>query len=67
MRTNLEKLERVLSCFGHPFLEKGVVVCKRSDNGTLRVFIGRREVEVDEDLRVVGAGTNLLEKAGIPG
>lgn len=62
---SLDKLENIFQHFGEPFLEKGLARTERSDRGTLKIYIGRRDVEVDENMNVVGAGTCLLEREGV--
>lgn len=59
----LQKIAEVLNReFALPFLEKGSVeakIKKRDDGEFLVLRIGRRDIEVDENFTVTGAGTCL--------
>ena len=61
----LESLQQVIDRqFSHPFLAAGVVRTEmREDPKRLSIWIGRRDVEIDEDGNVLGAGTAMLESA----
>lgn len=61
-RTNLEKLQDIFTQhFGPPFLKDGSVEATLSYD-TLKIRIGRRDVEIDSNLEVIGSGTLLGEK-----
>lgn len=45
--------------FGPPFLPDGFVRAIWEPGNTLRVYIGRRDIHIDEEGHVLGAGTCL--------
>ena len=45
--------------FGLPFLPEGTVRAKLQEDGTLKLWIGRRDVHFDDKGTVLGAGTCL--------
>lgn len=65
MSLTLEKLCEVLNQnFGEPFLEEGMVsadIWEDEETGekSLAIQIGRRDVQIDSDGQVIGAGTML--------
>ena len=72
---NLRKIQKILNQnFSEPFLPEGMVttrVYQRKNKKFLDISIGRRDVTIDENGKVVGAGIlletevadiNLLEK-----
>ena len=54
--------------FAPPFLDEGTVEAKyrvRKGIGCLFIRIGRRDIEIDENGELVGAGTRLLDSDSI--
>ena len=45
--------------FQEPFLPDGMVQVRMNDDGTMRLQIDRRDVHINEDGEVLGAGTAL--------
>ena len=60
-KEEMKKLVKLINRnFGPPFLEKGTVQAKMERKGAgFSITIGRRDVSVDSDLNVTGAGTCL--------
>ena len=58
---NLDKfIEELKSCFGPPFIEEGIVKVRRDASGTgLCIRIGNRDIQFDDDLKMVGRGTSI--------
>ncbi len=60
-RSTLEKLQDIFTKnFGPPFLKDGSVEAVLS-YGTLKIRIGRRDVEINSNLEVIGSGTRVSE------
>ncbi len=58
MQIEMSVLADVLNThFGLPFLEEGHVRAEATDRGTLKIYIGRRDIDVDAGGNIVGAGT----------
>jgi hypothetical protein len=64
---DLLKLESIFDVyFGEPYLKDGHVCAKFIDTNkgsVLEIQIGRRQVRIDDDLNVVGSGTDMTQKA----
>ncbi len=59
---DLNKLVKEINeCYGEPFLAKGFVQAKVTEDGTLWLDIGDRNGEFDENGERVGSGTNVGE------
>lgn len=48
--------------FGPPFLPDGHVRAEVTEHGSLKLFIGRRDIDVADDGSIRGAGTCLVGK-----
>lgn len=60
MNESLMKLEGIFNReFASPFMQEGTVEARVTDRNTLKLRIGPRDIEVDEHLRVIAAGTAL--------
>lgn len=58
---DLKKVAKLINRdFGPPFLPAGFVKAKATKRNTLAVSIGHRDVEVNEKMEVVGAGSDML-------
>lgn len=57
----LPELARILNtAFNEPFLPKGFVrATLHDDDGSLRVQIGNRDIQITEDGKIAGSGTLL--------
>ena len=59
----LEKLAKIITdAFGPPFLPEGFVRAEMTAAGTLRLIIGPRDVELDENIRWLSSGSWLTEE-----
>ena len=62
----LKRIQWILdSNFGEPYLPKGMVrtaLNGEGDNQRLSIYIGRRDVQIDSDGKILGSGTSLQEK-----
>jgi hypothetical protein len=57
----LHKLAEILNAeFSPPFLREGEVRAKMQGDGTLKIFIGRRDIHISAEGKVIGAGTCAL-------
>ena len=58
-----EFIEEINSCFGPPFLEKGLVEARRNRKGKgLCLRIGDRDIQFDDNLKFVGQGSTMHEQ-----
>ncbi len=49
-------------CFGPPFIDEGIVKARRDVTGKgLCIQIGNRDIQFDENMKMVGRGTALDE------
>ncbi len=53
------------SCFGDDWLPEGLAHASVAVTGGIRIFIGNRDIQFDNDMHIVGRGTSLtLDKYG---
>lgn len=53
------------SCFGSEWLPEGLARASVAVTGGIRIFIGNRDIQFDEEMHKVGRGTTLmLDKYG---
>jgi hypothetical protein len=64
----LEALDRIMRKeFGPPFLPHDMVWSQLRDDGTLLLKIGGRDVRIDEEGTVLGAGTEIKDVEEVEG
>jgi hypothetical protein len=63
----LTTLAKILNAeFSPPFLREGEVRAKMQGDGTLKIYIGPRDIHISADGKVIGAGTCAVGKAVAP-
>ena len=60
---NIDKfIDDFNDCFGPPFIDEGIVKARRDVKGEgLCLQIGNRDIQFDENMKMVGRGTALTE------